>query len=104
MRHQMQGVEPLPLDNIRVRTPTQQQVDDVEMAVSRRPLQRSSLQLSPNSVHVRPIIQKKAAGGHVSIDSGPVEGSDVLRIPGREVYTGIFGEEPLQAKRVAPLG
>ncbi len=62
LRGQMEGVEALDVEHVRVGAVAQQHGDRVEQPLAHRPLQRRGHQLAANRIHLRAVVQQIPAG------------------------------------------
>lgn len=72
MCDQVERIEALSICNVRVRSPREQQVDDIEMAIPSGPLQRRSLELAPDRINLGATVEQPATGADMRVDCCPV--------------------------------
>jgi hypothetical protein len=99
----VQRVVALRVGDVWVRAMCDEQLYDVEVAVTCGPLERGCDEIAANSVDFCALCKKVAARGELSVDSSPMERCDVLLIT---VCCACFsrGDKSLESLKVTSLG
>jgi hypothetical protein len=100
---EVQGVVALCILDIRIGAMGYEQLNDIEIAITGRPLHGSSDEIATESIDFCALFEEVATCGELSVDGRPVEGSDVLVIAVRSPRTTRLYELPDEVD-VATLG
>jgi hypothetical protein len=87
----VKGVVALRVPNIRVGAMGDEQLYDVEVAITSCPLHGCGNEISAEGIDLCTLLEEVATGGDLSIDGRPMEGSDILLIAVRSPSaTGLY--------------
>lgn len=100
---QVEGVVALRVLDIRIGAMGYEQLNDVEVAITSRPLHGGSDEIATEGIDFSALFEEVATCGELRIDGCPVKGSDVLVIAVRSPRTPRLYELPDEAD-VATLG
>lgn len=103
MGDKVQSVVALCVPDIRIGAVGYEQLDDIEIAITGRPLQGTSDEIAAESIDFCALFEEVATCGELSIDGCPVKGSDVFVIAVRSSRTARLYELPDEVD-VATLG
>ena len=76
----VEGIVALRVPDIGIGAMGDEQLDDIEVTITSRPLHGSSDEVSAESINFRALLEEVATRGDLSIDSCPMKGGDVLLI------------------------
>jgi hypothetical protein len=76
----VEGIVALRIFDIRIGAMGNEQLDDIKVTITSRPLHGSSDEVSAEGIDFRALLEEVATRGDLGIDSCPVKGSDVLFI------------------------
>ena len=99
----MVGVVALRILDIRIGAMGDEQLNDVEVAITSRPLHGRGDEITTEGIDFGALFEEVATSGELRIDGCPVKGSDVLVIAVRSVRTSRLYELPNEGD-VATLG
>ena len=103
MGDKVQSVVTLCVLDIRIGAVGYEQLDDIEIAITGRPLQGTSDEIAAKSIDFCALFEEVTTCGKLSIDGCPVKGGDVLVIAVRSARTTRLYELPEEVD-VATLG
>ena len=104
MCDEVEGVVALRVLEIWIGAMGDEQLDDIEVAITSRPLHGSSDEVSAEGINFCALFEEVATRGDLSIDGRPMKGSDVLLIAVRSSSaTGLY-ELPDEVKVPALSG
>jgi hypothetical protein len=84
---EVQGVVALCISDIRIGAMGYEQLNDIEVAITGRPLHGSSDEIATENIDFCALFEEVATGGELSVDGCPVKGGDVLVIAVRSPRT-----------------
>jgi hypothetical protein len=99
----VEGVVALRILDIRIGAMGDEQLNDVEVAITSRPLHGRGDEITTEGIDFGALFEEVATSGELRIDGCPVKGSDVLVIAVRSVRTSRLYELPNEGD-VATLG